>query len=285
MLVDNFGNSVISDLDLDAFQHQVLKTPRPMGFAEANNFALIHADELGKYIIFLNQDTRSDGCWVDPCIDFLENHPSTGALTPLTVNHDDSGYEPYFLECARKSPAFAQDQDAGGALGTFYETPVIPAAAMVVRRAVLEEVGPFDPIYGSYYEDYDLCQRIRRAGYNVGICSGGTIQHYSGSATTTVEAERRRARWVTRNRVILKQREGGHGPGGLLAHFLFTFPRGLARSLLRRAGAKPLRPYLAAHWDLLRLAPRLVSKRCDETLWRRYLTEIGWPRTEGMASA
>lgn len=283
--MDNFGNTTIDDLEPGELHYRVLRTPYSMGFADANNFALVNGDKLGRYIVFLNQDVCSEGNWVDPCIDYLENHPSIGALTPLTNDYDNSGYEPYFLECARKSVAFAQDHDSGRTFEVFYETPVVPAAAMVVRRSVLEEVGPFDPIYGSYYEDYDLCLRIRRAGYKIGICTGGTIQHFSGSATATKAAERRRARWITRNRVILKQREGGHGFGGLLTHFLLGFPRGLVRSLLRRPAAKPLRPYLAAHWDLLRLTPRLVSRRRDEMIWQRYLAEIGWPRTAGEASA
>mgnify|MGYP003464702231 CR=1 FL=1 len=109
----------------------------------------------------------------------------------------------------------------------------------------------------------------------VGAAAAGTG---SGSATNTVAAGRRRARWVTRNRVIIRQREAaGRRPLSLLRYLLSTFPRGLARSLLGRGGAKPARPYLAAHWDLLKLAPRLLSARRDAAAWQRYLHDIGWP--------
>ena len=56
---------------------------------------------------------------------------------------------------------------------------------------------------------------------------------------------------------------------------------GMARSLLRRPGAKPLGPYLAAHWDLLKLMPRLLSERLDRAVWQAYLREIGWPPASG----
>jgi GT2 family glycosyltransferase len=182
------------------------------------------------------------------------------------------------MECARKSDAFARDLDAGDTLQVFYETPVIPAAAMVVRRNVLERIGPFDPIFGSYYEDYDLCHRIRSAGFKVGVCTTGVIAHFSGSATTTPAAEKRRARWVTRNRVIFAQRVArGSRLASLTKHFLTTFPRGLLRSMLKRPKAKPVLPYLQAHWDLVKLSHRLVSEPYDQWCWNNYLVEIGWP--------
>ena len=40
-------------------------------------------------------------------------------------------------------------------------------AALAVKRARLEQIGLFDEGYFLYYEDVDLCQRARRAGYRV----------------------------------------------------------------------------------------------------------------------
>jgi GT2 family glycosyltransferase len=277
VLVDNFGNTEIDRIDLSAFDAELLKTEKSKGFAEANNFAMITAEKLGEYIVFLNQDTKAHDDCLQACMDCLESNPDIAAVTPMTRTYDWQGWDPYFLECAKKSEAFSADFERGGELARFYETPVIPAAAMVVRRSVLEKVGPFDPIYGSYYEDYDLCHRMRKAGYLVGVCTTAAIAHYSGSATNSEAAERRRARWVTRNRVIFRQRKIEGGVLSMLKHWLGTFPRGLGRSLLHRPASKPIIPYLLAHSDLLRLTPRLVSRRYDETCWQRYLASIGWP--------
>jgi len=208
------------------------------------------------------------------------------AVTPMTKTYDWQNWDPYFMECACKSKAFASDFDKGSELTQFYETPVIPAAAMVVRRDVLDAVGPFDPVFGSYYEDYDLCHRIRAAGFKVGVCTTGTVAHFSGSATTTQAAERRRARWVTRNRVIFGQRVTQESRWlALLKHFFLVFPRGVARSLLRRPMAKPLLPYLKAHKDLLGLLPRLTSEKRDGSCWQEYLAKIGWPPKRDTAVA
>lgn len=277
-VVDNGRSTDLSAISWGNLEHEVLSVSEPLGFAAANNHALVRGRFRGRFTAFLNQDTVSPGDWLTPCIDLMQSRPDIGALTPMTRSYDGQGWDPYFLECARQSAAFTRDFAAGQPLAAFYATEVIPAAAMVVRSDVLRAVGPFDPIYGSYYEDYDLCRRIREAGYRVGVCSGGTVCHFSGSATNTEAAERRRARWITRNRVIERQRScDGNRFMSWLAYWLAGFPRGLARSLLRRPGAKPLGPYLAAHWDLVRLTPRLVSAAQDGRAWRCYLAEIGWP--------
>lgn len=278
VLVDNTGNRGIATLELRHFDAEIIPTGTPLGFAAANNLALSQATRLESAVAFLNQDTRSTDDWLGACIACLAEHTDVGAVTPLTRTYDGIGWDPYFLECARKSPKLAQAADAGRPYEPFYSVPVIPAAAMVARTVVLQQIGPFDPIFGSYYEDYDLCRRIRHAGFQVGVCTTGSIAHFSGSATNSVAAERRRARWVTRNRVIIRQREAEDSRFlSLLRYLLSTFPRGLARGLLGRPGAKPAGPYLAAHWDLLKLAPRLVSARRDRAAWQRYLREIGWP--------
>jgi hypothetical protein len=40
---------------------------------------------------------------------------------------------------------------------------------------------------------------------------------------------------------------------------------------------------LLAHWDLLRLFPRLVSREYDSQCWNNYLREIGWPPGEAVS--
>ena len=77
VLVDNDGNSTISELDLSPFDIEVLCTPRPMGFAEANNFALTNASHLEETVLFLNQDTISPAGWIDICSERAEGNVCT----------------------------------------------------------------------------------------------------------------------------------------------------------------------------------------------------------------
>ena len=284
VLVDNGGNGDVTGLGLDEKSSIVLETPRRMGFAEANNFALQQVGLEAGAVCFLNQDTRSQPGWLEACLECLERYPDVGAVSPLLRNYDDTDWDSAFLTCARESDRLADAIRSDLKWDDFFEVPRVTAAAMVVRSDVLRKVGPFDPVYGSYYEDYDLCLRIRRAGYRVGVCSQGTVCHYSGSSTTTSKAERKRMRQVIRNRAILRFREAGTRRfRSIVSYFATTFPRNLARGICRTPSSQLVSVQLSAHRSLLSLLPRLASARADAREWQRYLDGLGWSRDPGEA--
>lgn len=276
VLVDNAGNTIIDDLDLSAFDTEVLTTPRPMGFAEANNFALVKASHLEDTVLFLNQDTISSPEWIDDCLATLEANPQLGAVSPLIRTYEDDCWDRSFLTCLSEDQQTALNNDA---LTDDVLIPQnAPAPALMVRTKVLREAGPFDPVFGSYYEDYDLCRRIRALGYQIGFSTKARIRHFSGGSTTTEEQERRRMRQVIRNRVLYRLREqDASRPWAALRWALGDFPRRLVRGLVGTPSSQPPSVTLQAYGDLLRIASRLVSRANDEKQWRRYLDELGWP--------
>ncbi|MFO1092543.1 MAG: glycosyltransferase family 2 protein [Planctomycetaceae bacterium] len=164
-----------------------------------------------------------------------------------------------------------------GEFAEFYDVPQVSAAALVVRTSALEQAGPFDPIFGSYYEDYDLCRRLRAAGYRVGICSRGVVYHYNGSSTTTAAAQSKRMRQIIRNRAIHRIRSSSHGRvRTVLNQFIRVLPWNAARGLARTPSSQPVGVQLAAHYDLMRILDRLVFEDRDRQAWREYLLSIGW---------
>jgi N-acetylglucosaminyl-diphospho-decaprenol L-rhamnosyltransferase len=277
VLVDNGGNGRIDRLPLSEFESVVLPTPRRMGFAEANNFGLVNAGLTTDAICFLNQDTISESGWLDECLKCLFEAPANGGVSPLVTKFDGAAWDEGFVACARRSSEFQQDAPRSQ-LPRFFGTPEVTAAAFVMRSDVLSSVGPFDPIFGSYYEDYDLCWRIRKAGYNLGICGRALIRHFGGSGTTTPERERKRMRQIARNRAIRRIRDaGGRRMGAILHELLLNFPRNFARGIVRTASSQPVGVHWEALKDLWAIAPRLVSEHRDSEEWGAYLREIGWP--------
>ena len=283
-LVDNGGQDSESVASIgEPGVVNVLTAPRTLPFAEVNNLALLNGCLNVAYVCFLNQDTISRSPWLDACVECLERRPEVGAVMPLITNYDGTAWDEAFFTCAKASPELvARLQEGVSAelrdLPDFIPVPEITAAAMVVRREALLQAGPFDPIYGSYYEDYDLCRRIARAGYAVGICTRGYVGHYGGSATNDRGAFYRRARWIARNRVIYAARwKWRSRPVGLLRYLTMEMPWNFARSALGRSNI-PLSAFVKAQLDLLKLLPRLVSRRLDEYLWQKYLRSLPWPQ-------
>lgn len=276
VLVDNDGNSVLDDLDLSPFEAEVISTPRPMGFAEANNFALTNASRLEDIVLFLNQDTISPAGWVDTCCDALSSNPQLGAVSPCIRTYEDDGWDPSFIACMTEAQHAALQSDR--ALNDLMITRNAPAPALLVRTDVLRQVGPFDPVFGSYYEDYDLCRRIRAEDYRVGFCTEARLRHFSGGSTTTEAQERRRMRQVIRNRVLYELRESDKPRWRGAARWVVAdLPRRLARGLVGTASSQPPLVTLQAYRDLLQLGWRFVSDRSDEAAWQAYLSAIDWP--------
>ena len=278
VLVDNAGNTTIESLDLSRLDCEIVKTPHPMGFAEANNYALAHASRLEEVVLFLNQDTLSSPGWIDDCLSCMKMNPQLGALSPLLRTYEWENWDKDFLAFVNRSGQSVQLELLDTSEQTWFEVDDAPAPALFVRTDVLEKVGPFDPIYGSYYEDIDLCLRIRRLGFKIGFHTSARVAHYNGSVTTTYEKELRRARLIIRNQMIFKLRQKGDARLLMVLKILFQeFPRRLLRGVLRTPSSKPPIVVLKAYRDLAKIAVRLISSQSDKKAWMLYLAEIGWP--------
>jgi N-acetylglucosaminyl-diphospho-decaprenol L-rhamnosyltransferase len=64
----------------------------------------------------------------------------------------------------------------------------VSGACMLVRRTAFEEVGGFDPRYFLYWEDADLCRRLRARGYEVRYLPAATAVHRVGHSSRTARA-------------------------------------------------------------------------------------------------
>jgi hypothetical protein len=274
VLVDNPRNSVIDQLDLSPFDVEILTTPEPLGFAEANNYALVNASRLENAVLFLNQDTMSPAGWIDACVDTLSKNPHIGALSPVIRNYDDTAWDPSFLDCLSNSQQQLLKNENSAQL---IEVMNAPAPALFVRTDVLKATGPFDPIFGSYYEDYDLCRRIRETGYSIFFNKDAYIRHYSGGSTQTKKQQRGRMKQIIRNRIIYQVRESNSKRGGtLFNYFLKDFPRRIARGLLNTPSSQPPLVTIAAYLSLLAIFHRLLFSEIDKSHWEEYLHSINW---------
>ena len=58
-------------------------------------------------------------------------------------------------------------------------------AAMLVRRDAFDRVGGFDERYFLYWEDADLCRRLRGAGWSTRFVPGARVHQPGGASATT----------------------------------------------------------------------------------------------------
>jgi N-acetylglucosaminyl-diphospho-decaprenol L-rhamnosyltransferase len=56
-------------------------------------------------------------------------------------------------------------------------------AALLVRKAAIDGVGGFDSRFFMFYEEVDLCRRLRDAGWQLDVCPDATFVHVGGTST------------------------------------------------------------------------------------------------------
>ena len=280
LLVDNKDNSNLKSGNFGTLTVHCFKTPHRMGFADANNFALMKVPSFVPNICFLNQDTISQKNWIEEVLKNLRNHPKLGAVSPMLKNYDGTNWDYDFQNSLRSQPGFKGNwlnEQSSRHSPDYHAVDDIPATAMLIRTDVIKRIGPFDPVFGSYYEDYDLCMRIRKLGYELAVCPHSKIHHYSGSISQSPHARKMRSRWVIRNRTIHKIRNADGPRCILLWRFMFIEAiRQIARSILKTPSSSPLKSVILAYLDLIKLVPRLVSRERDKNKWEHFLKSIRW---------
>jgi N-acetylglucosaminyl-diphospho-decaprenol L-rhamnosyltransferase len=75
--------------------------------------------------------------------------------------------------------------DSGGGSTT---VDWVSGACMLVRRSAFDEVGGFDGRYFLYWEDADLCRRLRARGHEIRYVPAATAVHQVGQSSRTARA-------------------------------------------------------------------------------------------------
>ena len=168
-------------------QVKILTTPRPMGFAEANNLAMEQAQ--GEFLFLVNEDTEMEPDCVAECVRVMLRSERIAAAAPKMKLY----YMRHFFNSMGNSlhpdgnshDNFIGYLDAGQFDGTDQVFTACFGAAML-RRSVVKEIGGMDPEFFVYYADTDWCFRARLCGYDVVAAPRAVIYHKFTATVNTM---------------------------------------------------------------------------------------------------
>lgn len=180
----------------------ILKSDFNRGYSGANNLGIQKALTLkADYVLIINPDTASPKGMIRACTQFMESHPDFGAIGPLQSIYGEN------LEISTPQlNEWSQMALCNGQRHLFYmhfpgyylvEHPIfhtekienvlehayVQGAAIFIRTSIFKGRPWFDTTYHTYYEEADLCRRIRWLGYRVGLLTNIFIQHKGGGST------------------------------------------------------------------------------------------------------
>jgi len=197
IVADNASeDSSISMLEEEFPQARLIKNARNVGFARASNQGMFLSR--GDHILLLNSDTQIEAQALRRIIEFMEEHPQAGAMGPRLVLPDDRP-QPYSFGC---DPTLGYLWRRGLNLllrkgylhdwGTeeIREVDWVSGASLMLRRRALEETGLLDENFFLYFEDNDLCLRLRQKGWKVYFNPMVQVIHLGGESLVKNEPAR-----------------------------------------------------------------------------------------------
>ena len=182
VLVLNDASSAATRIQLERIEGlRLINQPRNLGFLHNCNAGAKEAR--GSYLLWLNNDTLVQPGWLDALLEMAERNPSVGAVGAQLRYPDGRLQEVGGIVWRDGSAARIGDGEWPEHHLTSRPRDVdyCSAAALLVRRSLWEELGGFDPRYApAYYEDTDLCFRIREVGHRVVVQPKALVVHFEG---------------------------------------------------------------------------------------------------------
>jgi GT2 family glycosyltransferase len=214
IVVDNGSDEpTLRVLESLAAEHgvRVVLNGRNLGFGGGMNVGMAHAR--GDVVVILNNDVIVTEGWLEDMIGALESRRTVGCTAPRSnvVASEQVLAVPYKDDVAMHR--FAAERRRA-LRGRGYVAHRVVGFCLCIDRAVIDEIGGFDPRYGlGNFEDDDLAVRIRAAGWGIFVCDDVFIHHF-GSVSFKANALDHRAHMERNWRAFSEKWGLAHAPMG-----------------------------------------------------------------------
>jgi len=192
IVVDNGSQDGSVDAVRGAFPEvELIALDSNRGFAGGNNAGLSRAR--GRYLALVNTDVSVEPDTFERIITGLEEHPEAGAAGVQLLHPDGRlqnsihAFPSVWLELA---PTWLLELALPKRFPSKRRPPQAPVvvesvlgAVFVVRREVLEEVGPLCEDYFFFLEETDWCWRMAKRGWQVLHLPDVRVVHESGASS------------------------------------------------------------------------------------------------------
>jgi GT2 family glycosyltransferase len=195
ILVDNASTDGSLTLIMELFGSypclKIVYNTKNIGLAGGRNVGAKYSK--GKYIVFLDHDTKVDPNWLKELVTVMEEDPSIGAaqckflLMDDPKRFDSAGHYIDYFGIGTIIGFMEYDR---GQHDYIYEILGAQGGAFAVKRKIFEEVGGADEDFFYLFEETDLCWRIWLAGYKVVFVPKSIVYHKGGGTARRIGSER-----------------------------------------------------------------------------------------------
>lgn len=204
IVVDNNSSDGSAKAIKEKFPNtRVIESRENLGYAKGVNLGLKHSQ--GAYAAIFNPDIFVSKGALEALINYLDMNLDVGMVGPKLINADGSlqyscyrfpkAYTPLLRRTFFGETSFGRKEINRYLMKDFShnesrDVDWLLGGALVVRKSVLEKIGCLNEDFFLYFEDTDLGQRLKKAGYKIAYVPAARMIHLHRreSANTSVLA-------------------------------------------------------------------------------------------------
>jgi len=202
VVVDNASVDETANIVANSFPDvQLIRNEQNLYYARANNQGAEAAR--GDYLLLLNPDVQLSDGTLAQLADYLENNAGVAAVAPRLIYPDGK-----IQRSVRRFPTYSMLwYELTGLRRLFPQHPVFGrwrmnledveqavdvdqpmASCLLIRRAVWDSLGGFDEFFPMFFNDVDLCYRIKKSGKRIVYLPQASAVHRLGGSVRPVMA-------------------------------------------------------------------------------------------------
>ncbi|HIK15695.1 MAG TPA: glycosyltransferase family 2 protein [Leptolyngbyaceae cyanobacterium M33_DOE_097] len=174
---------------------RVIQLTKNVGFGAGNNAGVQVAS--GEYLFFLNPDTVLLEDSLKILLQKIAKNPELGIVAPRIIYPDgrlqlSTAWEISLLGEYKTRKQLADYERGNHQVEIEAEyahdraVEIVLGSAFLMTKALFQMVGGFDEQFFMYFEESDLCQRVRARGYQILYTPDTTLVHLHGTSVQKI---------------------------------------------------------------------------------------------------
>jgi hypothetical protein len=189
----------------------LIENPVNDGFTGGNNLGMGAAmEQPTDYVFLLNNDTIVEPGLLEKLLAPMEADMGIGIIGPTMLFYDEPNtiwWAGSYVDWRGRSCSTDYGRPIGALDMQLRETGFVCGCGMMIRRAVLEEVGFLDNRFFIYFEEVDLCARAHHAGWKIMYLPSAKLWHKISRVNASIGNEFGIYHWQ-RNRLLYLWKHG-----------------------------------------------------------------------------
>lgn len=206
------SNKVLDHIKTSGWPHLFIRKQHNEGYKEAIKTGIKKCTS--KYVILLNNDTLLPPRFDESLVNVLTTHPYIKGSAPVSNHPTDlfqfreNLYDVSFDEFQPPAAIQSAFNQRCEVTAEFTLSPYLTGMCLALEKAVFEELGIFEDFYrNGYFEDLDLCCKIRNKGYQLAIVENCFVYH-QGHATYRQKSQEEKHAIIFHNFKVFTDRWG-----------------------------------------------------------------------------